>query len=316
LAADELEVRDTENFMATYIIIGGNQKEYGPITGSDVRQWISEGRLNEQSPAKAEGETVWRPLATFPEFADLFTAQAPAASAAAGMAMPADWAERDYELDIGSCLSRGWALVKNNFWPTVGVTTLVMLLVIAANQILGLFSRSPINDMMVKHQFSAGGIAIVVLVSVVGAPIYTIFTAGLFKYYLKLIRGEPAGVGDAFSGFGPHLGQLVLLSLVQIVLLLVGYALCFLPGIYLAVAWYFAIPLVVDKGLGFWEAMQLSRKLVNKHWFLVFAFLLVYSLVMMSGMIACCIGIFVTMPIGFAAMMYAYETIFSESKAP
>jgi hypothetical protein len=33
-------------------------------------------------------------------------------------------------------------------------------------------------------------------------------------------------------------------------------------------------------------------------------------------MIACCIGIFVTMPIGFAAMMYAYETIFSESKAP
>jgi hypothetical protein len=31
----------------------------------------------------------------------------------------------------------------------------------------------------------------------------------------------------------------------------------------------------------------------------------------MSGIIACCIGIFVTLPIGIAALMYAYETIFS-----
>ena len=35
-----------------YIIIGGDQKEYGPITADDVRQWIAEGRLSEESSVK------------------------------------------------------------------------------------------------------------------------------------------------------------------------------------------------------------------------------------------------------------------------
>jgi uncharacterized membrane protein len=65
--------------------------------------------------------------------------------------------------------------------------------------------------------------------------------------------------------------------------------------------------------MNFWEAMESSRKLVTKHWFLVFAFLLVIGLLAAAGVIACCIGIFVTMPIFFASIMYAYETIFSGS---
>jgi hypothetical protein len=55
-----------------YIIIGGDQKEYGPITTEDVRKWIAEGRLNAQSLMKAESDAEFRPLSTFPEFADLF----------------------------------------------------------------------------------------------------------------------------------------------------------------------------------------------------------------------------------------------------
>ena len=52
--------------MANYIIIGGDQKEYGPITADDVRQWIAEGRLNEQSLMKAESDAEFRPLGNFP----------------------------------------------------------------------------------------------------------------------------------------------------------------------------------------------------------------------------------------------------------
>jgi len=55
-----------------YIIIGGDQKEYGPITTEDLRKWIAEGRLNAQSLTKAESDAEFRPLSTFPEFADLF----------------------------------------------------------------------------------------------------------------------------------------------------------------------------------------------------------------------------------------------------
>ncbi len=296
-----------------YIIIGGDGKEYGPISTNDLRKWISEDRLNAQSLVKAESDAEFRALATFPEFADAFAPKSPTSDTPPVFAS-ADWQERDYELDIGGCISRGWELVKNNFWPTVGVTTLVILIIAAVNQLFGIFTRPAINGMITQHQFSAGGIFIVLLVTVISAPVYTVFTAGLFKYYLKLIRGEDATIGDAFSGFGSSLGQLVLLSLVQMIFVLIGYALCLIPGIYLAVAWYFSIPLVIDKRMGFWEALELSRKLVSKHWFIVFAFMIVYGLLVMAGVLACCIGIFVTMPIGFAALMYAYETIFGESK--
>ena len=63
-----------------YIIIGGDQKEYGPIATDDVRKWIAEGRLNEQSMMKAESDAEWRPLSAFPEFADAFAPKADAPS--------------------------------------------------------------------------------------------------------------------------------------------------------------------------------------------------------------------------------------------
>lgn len=296
-----------------YFIIGGDGKQYGPVSAEDLRKWIAEGRLNAQSQAAAEGGAEWQPLSAFPEFADLFAAPAAAPGAPPAFS-PDNLAAGDYDLDIGGCISRGWELVKANFWPTVGVTALVIIIMGGINQLVGLITRPAMNAMILQHQVNPGAILLIVFVSVATAPVYTIFTAGLFKYYLKLIRGEDAQIGDAFSGFGPSIGQLILLSLVQMFLVLLGTALCVIPGIYLSVAWYFAMPLVIDRRMNFWAAMELSRKMVNKHWFLIFAFLVVYGLLVLAGVIACCIGIFVTMPIGFAALMYAYETIFSRSQ--
>ena len=53
--------------MATYTIIGGDQKEYGSVTTDDLRRWIADGRLNAQSLAKEEHDTEWRPLSAFPD---------------------------------------------------------------------------------------------------------------------------------------------------------------------------------------------------------------------------------------------------------
>ncbi|HZV34884.1 MAG TPA: DUF4339 domain-containing protein [Verrucomicrobiae bacterium] len=59
-----------------YKIIGANQVEYGPISAEQLRQWITEGRVNAQTLAQAEGETGWRAISTFPEFASSFPAAA------------------------------------------------------------------------------------------------------------------------------------------------------------------------------------------------------------------------------------------------
>ena len=63
--------------MQTYKIIGADQKEYGPVTVEQLRQWIAQGRANAQTRVRAENETDWRALADIPEFApDLAAAAA------------------------------------------------------------------------------------------------------------------------------------------------------------------------------------------------------------------------------------------------
>jgi thiol:disulfide interchange protein len=51
-----------------YKIIGADQKEYGPISADQVRQWISEGRVNGQTRMQAADTTEWKTVAEFPEF--------------------------------------------------------------------------------------------------------------------------------------------------------------------------------------------------------------------------------------------------------
>ena len=297
-----------------YKIIGADQKEYGPVTTEQLRQWLTEGRVNGQTLVKAEGAMEWKPLGGFPEFADVLQvipSVNPAFVAGAFAVVPTEVIlGRDYALDIGHCITRSWALVKQHFWPIVGITFLVMLVVGVINQLFSLLSKPAIMGMIFEHRVSVGAIAVVFATSVISTPVYIVLVAGLFKYYLKLIRGETAGIAEAFSGFSSALGQLILLGFVSGFLSMIGYVLCLLPGIYLTVSWMFALPLVIDRGMGFWEAMEFSRKVVFKHWFLMFALQLVIGCIAGCGIIACCIGVFVTVPIGWVAMMYAYEDIF------
>jgi hypothetical protein len=55
--------------MATYTIIGSDQKPYSLVAADDIRRWIAEGRLNGQSLMKSESDAEFRPLSTFAEFA-------------------------------------------------------------------------------------------------------------------------------------------------------------------------------------------------------------------------------------------------------
>ena len=54
-----------------YKIIGVDQKEYGPVTGEQLRQWFAEGRVDARTSIRAEGDSNWKTLSAFPEFADL-----------------------------------------------------------------------------------------------------------------------------------------------------------------------------------------------------------------------------------------------------
>jgi hypothetical protein len=302
-----------------YKIIGADQKEYGPVSAEQLKQWVTEGRVNAQTLARLEGESEWKPLSAYAEFADILRSVpppgAPLPGVGAGQVPVEAILGRDYELDIGSCITRAWDLVKQNFWPVVGVSLLIMIITAAINQVIGLASGPAFKSMILQHRASPGGVSIIIGTSVLGSPIYTLLTAGLFKYYLKLIRAEGPTIADAFAGFSPMAGQLILLGLVNGLLTSIGYVLCIIPGIYLTVSWIFSLPLVIDRKLPFWDAMELSRRVVGKHFFITFAFVLVIGLLAACGLLACCVGLFVTTPIASVALLYAYEDILGRTGA-
>jgi hypothetical protein len=70
-----------------YKILGGDQKEYGPVTLEQLREWVAQQRVNGQTLILAVGGTEWKPLNTFPELAAL---SSPPAYGTATVAATAD----------------------------------------------------------------------------------------------------------------------------------------------------------------------------------------------------------------------------------
>jgi hypothetical protein len=85
---------------------------------------------------------------------------------------------------------------------------------------------------------------------------------------------------------------------------------CMIPVTYLSINWQFTLPLIIDKQMTFGTAMKTSWKMVHKHWWQLFGLVVVAGLISLIGIFGCCIGIIFTIPIGIAAIMTAYETIF------
>jgi hypothetical protein len=76
-----------------YKIIGADQKEYGPASADQLRQWLADGRVTGQTQLQAEGSSDWKPLSEFHEFDAALAAKAgtpgPGPSAGPGSAPPA-----------------------------------------------------------------------------------------------------------------------------------------------------------------------------------------------------------------------------------
>ena len=276
-------------------IIGGDGREYGPVSSEEIRNWISVGRANADTKAQRESETDWKSLSSFAEFVDSLAARAPQVplslpeppsgeAAPDPVALANEVLARHVEVSIGSCLGRAWDLLKSDFWPIIGVSALVLLLLGASNALhVGIVTTGPL-------------------------------LGGAFNYYLKRVRRQPAQLNDIFAGFSNLFLNLFLATLVALLLVGIGVVCCILPGIYLMVAWHLTLPLVVDKRLGFWEAMEVSRKVITDQWWTVFGFVLICGLINLGGALACGVGVFVTWPWTMLALVFLYDDLFGSSE--
>jgi hypothetical protein len=192
-----------------------------------------------------------------------------------------EYLKRHVVIDIGRAISRAWTLVRDHMAVLVGATVLGWLVTV--------------------------GLA---FVPILGWIVGFVLMGGLDYMFLRRIRGEEVQIGDVFAGFNLALVNLTLAGLVKWLLTTLGFALCILPGIYLLVGYMFALPLVIDKKMEFWTAMEVSRRVVHAHWWSLFGLAIILILVALCGFLLCGIGALVSIPVSSAALMYVYEDLF------
>jgi hypothetical protein len=60
-----------------YKIVGADGRQYGPVSGEQIRQWIAAGRVESRTPAFTDGAKDWTFVGLLPEFANCFPTTPP-----------------------------------------------------------------------------------------------------------------------------------------------------------------------------------------------------------------------------------------------
>lgn len=109
--------------------------------------------------------------------------------------------------------------------------------------------------------------------------------------------------------------QLMAMFVIMMLLILAGFALFILPGVYLSIAYAFAPYLITEKDMGVWESLETSRKAITTFWWRYFGLMLVGLLMIIVGAIPLAIGLLWALPILAIATGEVFADTFGESSA-
>jgi uncharacterized membrane protein len=198
-------------------------------------------------------------------------------------------------------IREAWAKTSGTKGPVWGSLGLAILVVMAFS-----FAVSLISAAIGGGPLAAGlGVAAQLTISIAGYP----FMAGLILIGLRRSVGLPINYKMAFSCYGMML-PIVLASILTSIFTFIGYLLLLIPGIYLAVAYLLVIPLIVDRDMTFWEAMETSRKGVQRHWFKVFGLYFLMGIICFISAIPMGLGLIWTVPMFTVAGGILYREVF------
>lgn len=198
----------------------------------------------------------------------------------------------------------GWRGFNRNAGTLVSFTVLAAV-VLALLQVLqyGLTSAS------VNYPGSTGGLTVLLIgMTLLQAIIGLVISVALLNGGLQSVRGRSLAVSDLL-GKSTEVPNLIGLQFFGSLAVLLGLLAFVIPGIYLAVAYVFAGMALVDKPQSFVDALNSSRRLVTPHWFDVTLFLLAVVGVVILGYLACLVGAFVSIPVGFCTIAAAYQQL-------
>ena len=242
---------------------------------------------------------------------------------------------REYEVDLGTAVTRAWEAFTANPGIIIAGLIVVWVLFMVGGGIGGVVAL-----FLGPFAPAAGLLSAVYAEALVG---------GLLWLMLSLMRKKEGSIGDCFVGFsGRNYPQLLLFGLFHsFLMLLVGLPTnlilqryitgsMFSPGkppnfppeamgaifLFSALSWialvvlstfFVFVPLLImDKGYEAWPAIKLSCKMVMRRWWMSFLFVLVAYLLGGVGVCACGIGLLVSAPVYFGMKAAFFDQNFGD----
>lgn len=214
-----------------------------------------------------------------------------------------------------SCIKGGWELIRSQYWLFVGMTLVGVLvgsavpIVLMGPMMCGLnlaFLKTrrgePIEFGTLFKGFDYFGQALIaallhsIPIIVIVVPAYILFYVFMFLSIAASaqVSGEPNPA--AFFGVMMMFGLFWLVVIALIIVISIGFL--------------FVYPLIVDRKLSAIDAIKLSFRAALANFWRLLGMVILTSLMTAVGVLACYVGAFLVMPIGYAAIAKAYEQVF------
>ncbi|MGN0065278.1 MAG: hypothetical protein ACI379_13650 [Nocardioides sp.] len=224
---------------------------------------------------------------------------------------------------VGEAIGYGWRKFTENVGPILLLMVIWLGASIAVSIVVGLAtggasasltmgvgddnwstSVNPFGGM----NFLASGIeyAATLAISLVGQAVVT-------KGALGLTQGRAFQLETALEGL--NWGQLILATLILSVATSIGFMLCFLPGLVIALLTMFTLHFIIDKNLDALAAIKASYQLVTGRLGDSVLLAVVGFLVVLAGLAACCIGVVAALPVVVIATAFTFRRFLDEPVA-
>lgn len=133
-----------------------------------------------------------------------------------------------------------------------------------------------------------------------------VVSMGVIKGYLNLVRGKEISV-ETFTDMLPQAINYVLGTLLMGLIVIGGFILLIVPGIYFMIKYYFVPFLLVDKKLSPMEALKMSAKMTDGIKWEMVGFFYTSIILAYLGVFALILGVFVSAPVAGMSYVYLYE---------
>ena len=212
----------------------------------------------------------------------------------------------DTDFTVGELVKEAWQKTKGAKGSIWG-GAMVMYLILFAISLGGSFGLMQIygeSDPTMAMGVNGG-------LQMITAWFSMLFTGGLMLMGVRRALEQRVSWKLVFAGFsGAKILPMSIAVFLQFVLIMIGFALLVLPGIYLSVGYALTLPLILDKDLGPWEALEASRKAIHKKWWTVFGLYIVMMLLYTVSAIPLGLGLIWTVPMFFVMVGILYSRFF------